>query len=229
MSLRIGDVIGGALNNVFTEHAWKLSLVGMVFFLLVHLSLAATPGVEATTNITDFISNPSSIAVIAGLFAFFIIYAIGTLRTLHSRECRLEHFTGRLGITALHTVIGGLVVAIAIAAGAALFVIPGIILLVSLYLWSAHVIIDDETFLEAFKETWQETQGNRWFILCVILLAYLISFGITVLLQATVGFLLLLSSPSLLFTLTLIAYYVQVYLGLFEAAVLVETYEQLTT
>jgi len=229
MDLRIGDVIGGAINNVFSKHGFQLSLIGTVFLFLIHLSITGAATLSHTDTVASLMQTPSALIALAGLFAFLIIYAIGSIRSLHQRECAVENFTHRLGITGFHTAIGGVLVSLAIILGFIFFVVPGLILLVSLYIWAAHVAIDDESFLDAFRNAWSETKDNRWRILGVLSLSYLIAIGITVFTQAFTGFLYIFTYPLLVFITGLVGYYLQVYLCLFQAAILVEIYERISS
>ena len=101
------------------------------------------------------------------LFATMIVstvVGIGVLRTFVSDETErvpLENFTRNVVMALLNLLLGGIAYAIILVAGFMAFIIPGFFLLVSLYFWNVFVIVEDQNFVEAFKSSWNLTQGNR--------------------------------------------------------------------
>lgn len=230
MSLDYGAVIGNAFNDTFSGNAAQLAVIALVFVGLFQIGFPLlTDGVHQQTGADTVQYTASTIVVFAATLAFYIVFGIGLLRSLYHGDLKTEYFTHDIGITAVNAILGGIITGVAITLGFLLFVIPGLILLASLYLWAAHVILDDETFLQAIKDSWNETQGNRATLIGIILTAWVISLSVSITTQFGAGIFTLAFYNTRVQAIALLGvYYVGIYLAIFDAAILVETYRALT-
>jgi hypothetical protein len=82
----------------------------------------------------------------------------------------------------LNMFVGGIVFSLVVVLGFIALVIPGFFLLVSLFFWNFYVAVEDENFIEAFKDSWALTKGDRLslFLLgvIVVVLSMILSFGL---------------------------------------------------
>jgi hypothetical protein len=230
MTLNYGEVIGNAFNDTFSGHTSQLAVIALIFMALFHVGFPLlTDGVTQQTTANTIQYTASSIVVLAATLAFYIIFGIGLIRSLYHRDVKTEYFTHDLGITAANTIVGGIITGVAISLGFLVFVIPGLILLSSLYLWAAHVILDDENFLDAFKDSWHDTKGNRGTLIGIIITAWVLSLSVSFVAQFGAGVFSLAFYNTRVQAVALLAiYYVGIYVSIFNASILVETYRALT-
>ena len=118
-------------------------------------------------------------AAVLGLLAvgvLNVVVTVGAARTFAGEErdgIPEGAFTRKLGWALLNLVVGGLVFGLAVGFGMVL-VVPGIFLLVSLFVWIFPVVLDDETFVEGFRESWGLTRGNRVSLFVLLLVVFLL-------------------------------------------------------
>lgn len=114
--------------------------------------------------------------IVAGLVQF--VATIAATRTFASEETDAvpgEFFTRRILWVALNAIVGGIVFGIVLSIGFVLFVVPGIFLLVSLYFWWIVVVVEDENFVAGFQRSWEMASGNRWALLVLGVVVFLLS------------------------------------------------------
>ncbi len=229
MVLNYGEVIGDAFNDTFSGHTSQLAVIALIFMALFHVGFPLlTDGVTQQTTANNIQYTASSIVILAATLAFYVVFGIGLIRSLYNRDVQTEYFTHDLGITAANAIVGGVITGIAISLGFLVFVIPGLILLSSLYLWAAYVILDDENFLDAFKDSWNSTKGERGTLISIILTAWVLSLCVSLVAQyGALVFSYAFYNTRVQAVALLAVYYVGIYVSIFNASILVETYRSL--
>ncbi|MFB6296069.1 MAG: hypothetical protein ABEH66_04415 [Halobacteriales archaeon] len=173
------------------------------------ISLGLSPGVA------------SVLSLLLGLVA--MVVTIAAIRTFVGDETETlprEHFTEDIPWTMVNLLAGSIVFTIALAIGFAFLILPGLFLLVSLFLWEVFVAVEDDNFVEGFRHSWDLTGGRRLrlFVLgvVVIVVALIVSIAFAipgVFLPEVAGFLIEQVGAALV--------------GVFVLATVAETYNRL--
>ena len=224
--MNIGRVLGNTFKNVFSKHAFYLSLLSFVLFGIVSIALAGvTPQTMASTQL-----NPVfyAFAGIAGILyiALSIIVMIGVLRSLYHKELRSEHFAESLGFTGLNLIADGILSGIIILIGFILLIIPGFIAIVALSLSPLYVVIDQDNVIDAIKKSWEKTQGHWLQIFAVVFIVWAISLAINLLTaipDIVAGF---INGPAQ-YVIFAITTYISIYTSLLQTSTIVELYREL--
>lgn len=93
-----------------------------------------------------------------------VVVTLGMVRTFVSGETETiptEHFSRNLLWAVLNLIVGSIVFGIAVGIGLLVLVVPGLFLLVSLFFWNVYVIVEDQNFVEGFRNSWSLTAGRR--------------------------------------------------------------------
>jgi len=112
------------------------------------------------------IGLPASVALLGAVLGFLAqaSVSIAAARTFAGDETEAiprEHFTRKLVWSLVNIVVGGIIFAMAVGIGFVLLFVPGIFLLVTLYFWVFPVVLEDDSFVGGFAESWTLTSGNR--------------------------------------------------------------------
>ncbi len=99
--------------------------------------------------------------VLVMLMLAIIVAALRTFNTDRTEQVAVEHFTDDITLTVLNFFIGLVIVSIAAMAGMIIFIIPGLIVLLSCWLFSMYVAVDDREFYIALYRSWVLAQGHR--------------------------------------------------------------------
>lgn len=110
--------------------------------------------------LTVFFSIVSIIATIAAIRLF-----VGTETEYIPRK----YFTRNITRAFFNSAIGGIIFGILVSIGFILLLIPGIFLYVSLLFWIVYVAVEDNNFVESFRNSWHLTKENRWSVFALIL------------------------------------------------------------
>ncbi len=113
-------------------------------------SLGLPPGVA---GVLSFVVGLVTVVVSAA--------AIRTFVTAETETIPGDHFTRNLLWMLVNLIVGGIVFGIAVAIGFVLLVVPGIFLLVSLFFWNLYVVVEDQNFVDGFRNSWALSSGNR--------------------------------------------------------------------
>jgi hypothetical protein len=163
-----------------------LILIGIFFVLYVISGFFETGIIQPVTNLqyalfdiqsTPVIAVSPVIAVVVSLGTNLVSYVIdiGAIRVFVSNETeRLprEYFTRNIVWAILNFIVGGIFFIIIVALGLVALIIPGIFLLVVLVFWTVYVAVEDQNFIESFRNSWGLTRGHRidLFILGILVL-----------------------------------------------------------
>ena len=176
MALDIGSAITDGAKRTFKKNG--LIIAGLFFAISILSTVASSSLIQAFLDegiipseygMTEVplalgFSSTASGILLAATFVLSGIFALASLRTLVSDETETipaEYFTRNIVWALLNLLVGGIAFSIAFFVGLAAFIIPGIFILVSLYFWNVFVIVEDQNFIEAFKSSWNLTEGNR--------------------------------------------------------------------
>ena len=176
MALDIGSAITDGAKRTFKKNG--LIIAGIFFAISILSTVASSSLIQAFIDegvipseyavaevpLALGISSTASGILLAATFVLSAVFALASLRTLVSSETEtipVEYFTRNIGWALLNLLVGGIAFSIALLFGLAAFIIPGLFILVSLYFWNVFVIVEDQNFIEAFKSSWNLTEGNR--------------------------------------------------------------------
>jgi hypothetical protein len=184
MSLDIESALRGGVDRLVAQSGLTFVAIFVVLgFLTSILSADITIGVMSRYADTVPPSpgprlGLSIAAAGAGVLVLGLIQSVVTIaaiRTFVSGERERipsEYFTRRILWVLVNMFVGGIIFSLVVMVGFVALVIPGIFLLVSLFFWNMYVAVEDENFVEGFKDSWALTKGNRisLFLLGVIVI-----------------------------------------------------------
>lgn len=208
MTVNIGQSLQEGLTRAFSRNgillmvAWTIigaaSLLAYnSWFAALYANLPTEPMLIGPT--LDVSPLYAGIATVL-LYLVSFVFMAGALRTFVTEKTQTlpgSNFTHNLGWMLLNLIVGFILFYITIWIGFMLLIIPGLFLLVSLFFWFVLVIVEDQNFWQAFKNSWAMTKGNRWTLLGIGLIVTAagwvvmgISMGLSFLLSEWVGFIL---------------------------------------
>ena len=176
MSLNIGDAlqegIARSVSRVGIVLAVLWGVLGALNLLAYNSMMAAlTAGMPSQPTMIgpslDVSATIAGVVVFVLYLASFVVMA-AALRTFVTDETRTIHrayLTRNLGWMILNLFVGYLVFFVAIWIGFVALFVPGVFLMVSLYFWFVLVVVEDQNFVEAFRNSWALARGNRWSLL----------------------------------------------------------------
>lgn len=228
--LLVGYLVVGALSTVAAQTlgaAFNEWLSGMVPAGGSGATGMAAGGVGPGTGAGSPLALDVSLAAATILFlAQFVLaqaLAVVAIRTFVSgTRTRFPDGLGRrFGWVVANALVAGIVVNVATAIGALFLVIPGIYVAVALYFVQFEVIVEDKNVIDALRDGWALTAGER--LKLFFLLVILVAIG---LLSAVPGILLgLVGAPQLATTAISVA--VGAVTGLIGVAIGARAYVQL--
>ncbi len=192
MPLDVGEALRTGLNRTLKPNGFTLGaayfLVGIANVVLANtfllkisrsygLAMSGAPGVTLPVSL--------GAASVLWLVAWILSAVIGiaAIRTFVSSETRIiprEFYTRNMGMAVLNLMAGSIVFGLVVGLGLLFFVIPGIFLLVSLIFWNVYVIVEDQNFIEAMRNSWDITKGSRLDVfllgIAVVAISLLVSF-----------------------------------------------------
>ncbi|MFB6252637.1 MAG: hypothetical protein ABEI27_13315 [Halobellus sp.] len=243
MSISIGEIVRTGYDRTVTRNGLLFAAILFVIAVLdavfsVGAAQRTVPfnemGPAGTAPVSDFaggvppvslglppaIANP--VSWLLGLVSIVVtIAAIRTFVTDETEALPREYFTEDLLWPVINLIVGSIVFGIAVSVGFFLLVVPGLFLLVSLFLWGVLVAVEGDNFVEGFRRSWGLTGGRRLRLLAlgvvVIAVALAVSIAFAIpgsVLPGAVGFLFEEVGSALV--------------SVFVLAVVAETYNQLS-
>ncbi|MFB6196006.1 MAG: hypothetical protein ABEI80_07520 [Haloplanus sp.] len=165
------------------------------------------------------------VAVALFLVQVVIAQAVGvvTIRSFVSdaRQSLPSGVTRRFGWVILNALVAGFVVNVLIGLGTILLIIPGIYLAVALYFVQFEVIVEDKNALDALRDGWELTKGERLSVFLLLLVLFAIG-----LVSAVPAFALSLMNVSPL-AITGITIVLGAVMGLISVSIAARAYVQL--
>jgi len=187
---RIGAVIGRGFSILF-RNIVPFGLLALIvyspYIVLIALGLDSSTGFEEDSGL--FIA----IALAAG-FGYMLLYFLlnaavvyGTVQDLRGGKATLGACLGR-GLSTIFPVIGaGVLVWLVTALGAIVFVIPGIIAMVMLWVAIPVAVTERKGPVESLSRSSELTKGNRWGIFGIIFLVGILNAVVGTVIQLGLG------------------------------------------
>lgn len=164
----------------------------LLIALAFPLQLATSVGTENIIPRAQVAGNPiapdrvgpsidpalAAVVLVASFVGIFVLQIVG-YRVFTSEETETiprETYTENMGVTFLNIFVGGIVYLILVLIGTILFILPGILFLVSLFFFGIYVAVEGENFVVAHQKSWNLTSGNRWSVLGLFLILIAFSF-----------------------------------------------------
>lgn len=214
--------VTGAVSDGFDRAVARNGLMLMGLFFVVNLLNMHLTGTPVSGNQAPPFGGVG--ALLLGLAS--LVLSIGALRTFAGGETEVLDmgvFQRNMGYAAVNMFVGLVVFGLIVAAGFVLLVIPGVFLLVSLLFWNVYVAVEDRNFIDALQESWALTRGNRWQVLGVGILIFLVSLVVNAVFAAPV--MAGMTPPMLDAVLFAVP---SAFTSVFSLAVIMNAYRQLT-
>lgn len=173
MSVKIGQSLSKGLSLTLSRNGIVFILIwaaigglSLLVYNAIFSSLyAGTPTEPMLIGPTlDFSPRFAAVSAVVLYLVSFIVMA-GVLRTFVDGQrsgLRRGSFTRNIVWVLLNLLVGYVLFVIAIWIGFVLLVIPGLFLMVSLFFWFILVVVEDQNFISAFRNSWRLARGNRW-------------------------------------------------------------------
>lgn len=231
MSLDIGAAVEEGARRTLKRNG--LMLVAAFFLLNLSSGFIGARSGNMTMNgmsmwggmgYQPLVGNPLTVALLGVVVSLLsIAVSIAALRVFVTDETEVipdDAFKRNIGSALLHTIVGGIIFAVIVGIGLMLLVIPGIYLLLALFFWTVYVAVEDETFYDAMKSSWELTKDNKWRLLGLLVVIAVVN----VLLSVVGGF---ASIAGYRFTGMLLIQALSAFGGVFALAAQARAYEQL--
>lgn len=187
MSLNVGEAlqegVGRTVSRVGALLVAAWAVLGALNLLAYNSALlAVVPDVSGETAVTLGPALPIS-PLVAGVVSFVLylvsfVFVAAALRTFVADETpRLarEYVTHNVAWMLVNLLVGYVVFFVVVWVGFLLLFVPGIFLLVSLYFWFVDVVVEDQNFVSAFRNSWALAKGDRWSLLALGVIAMAIA------------------------------------------------------
>jgi hypothetical protein len=182
MALQLIDAVTDGSRRVLTRTGGVLLLLLLAQQLLVVTSVNTLLAAEApaaagdTIGITIPLSGTVAGAVLLGTIALSAAYFVVLTRAFARPLPQLSTFpaalyTRRMGRATLTTLVGGVVVFVAVMIGFAFLFLPGLFLATCFLFFIFAVGVEDLGVLGALKRSWGLSKGNRIRLLAIVLLS----------------------------------------------------------
>ncbi len=177
MALDIGRAVSDGFRRTFERNGVMLA----VAFFLLNL-IAAFTGVRGSTEAALGGGNTllmGAVGVVVSVLS--LVVSIAGLRLFVTDETEVVPdavWKRNMGPALLHTIVGSILFAVAVAIGFILLIIPGVYLLLALFFWAIYVAVEDQGFYEAMQSSWQLTKSHKWQLLGVIVVIFLVNAGL---------------------------------------------------
>lgn len=176
--------VGSALTDTFSV------LKGNILTFLVIGLIADIPSILQwlylqTTDqliVADF-GAVQIAAAIAGFLLFFIVQSMGivvAVRVLNRQPVNVADAFAQVLPRLGAVVLGSLLVGLAILVGLLVIVVPGIILMIALWVAVPAIVVERQSAVAGFKRSMELTAGSRWRLFGLLCILILIGFIVSV-------------------------------------------------
>ncbi|MFB6102612.1 MAG: hypothetical protein ABEJ73_08615 [Haloplanus sp.] len=196
--------IPAALEDGFSRALTRVAAILVVVYLVVGaistvttqtLAVAVTDALQLADSTTGAGMPPGAgsgaggasplaldvglpVAVALFLAQIVVAQAVGvvTIRTFVSDARRTfpQGVTRRFGWVVVNALVAGFIVNVLIGLGTVLLVLPGIYLAVALYFVQFEVIVEDKNAIDALRDGWELTKGERLGVFLLLLVVFAI-------------------------------------------------------
>jgi hypothetical protein len=185
MALQLIDAVTDGTRRVLTRTggillglllAQQLLLVTSINTLLAaELPPAATDVIGLTIPIPGTVAG----AILLGTFLFSGVYFVVLSRAFARPMSQLSSFpkelyTRRIGRATFSTLVGGIVVFVAVMIGFAFLFLPGLFLAACFLFFIFAVGVEDRGVLGALKRSWGLSKGNRLRLVAIVLISAIV-------------------------------------------------------
>jgi hypothetical protein len=186
MALHLGQTVSDGIGRVLTRTGGVLLAALVAIQLLIQASINTAvvgffpPGPAGELEAYLGVTLPVSGTVAGGLLAAGVVlasaYVVAVSRALTRPRRELatfpsELYTRRIGRATLTTLVGGIVVGIAVTIGTALFFFPGVFLSTCFIFFMFAVGVEDRGVVGALKRSWALSRGNRLRLALIVVVA----------------------------------------------------------
>jgi uncharacterized DUF497 family protein len=112
-------------------------------------------------------------AVVAEAIRIVSIRVFATEETDSFPQATASH---RLVAATINGIVAGILVSLAIGAGLILLLVPGIFIALSFFFVRQEIAVENKTFIDAMRDSWTLTGGNRWELLGLAVILLVIGF-----------------------------------------------------
>jgi len=170
--------VGSALTDTFSIFNRNI-----LTFLVIGL-IADIPSIlqwlyyQATDSLLlADVSTVQIAAAIAGFLLFFVVQSMGivvAVRVLNGQPVSIADSFAQVLPRLGAVVLGSFLVGIACLVGFLLLIVPGIILMVALWVAVPTIVVERQTAVAGFKRSMALTAGNRWRLFAIVVILILI-------------------------------------------------------
>lgn len=171
MSVAIGRMLSEGVERTVSRNGL---LLAAIFYAVSLPSAVVSGGVnrQAGMGTQPTMGSPPEVGLPFGLAAGLalvlslasLVVTVGAMRTFVSENRETldaDDFTDDLPLVVVNLVVGGFLFGLAVGLGTLLLVVPGLFLLTSLFFWNYHVVVEGDSFVDGFANSWELTRGNR--------------------------------------------------------------------
>lgn len=172
--------IGLALEEGFQRTFKRNGLMLVAAFFLLNTA-SAFSGLRAGSEAASLSSSGNAVlmsvtGIALGIISVFVsIVAIRIFVSDETENVPDRVMKRNIGSALIHTLVGGILFAIAVLAGLVLFIVPGIYLILALMFWTVFVAVEDESFFDAMQSSWEMTKGHKWRLLGLLLVVLVVN------------------------------------------------------
>lgn len=185
MALQLIDAITDGTRRVLTRTGGVLLVLLLAQQLLLVTSINTLLAAEVPPTAADVIgltipvSGPVAGAILFGTFVFSAAYFVVLSRAFARPLPQLSSFptelyTRRIGRATFSTLVGGIVVFVAVMIGFAFLFLPGLFLAACFLFFIFAVGVEDRGVLGALKRSWSLSKGNRLRLIALVLISGII-------------------------------------------------------
>jgi hypothetical protein len=185
MALQLVDAITDGIKRVLTRTGGVLLALLLAQQLLLFTSIntllaaEAPPAAADVIGLTIPVSGTVAGAILLGTLLFSGVYFVVLSRAFARPLPQLSSFptelyTRRVGRATLSTLVGGIVVFVAVMIGFAFLFLPGLFLAACFLFFTFAVGVEDRGTISALKRSWILSKGNRLRLVTIVLIAGII-------------------------------------------------------
>lgn len=173
--IRVGGVISESFD-LYRQHAAVLILSALVIFVVAGVlqGLLAEGGGLILSLVSVVVGS-----VAAALYTGFVVKLVQDIRADGARDFTASELASAAAPAIVPLILNGIIKGIAIAIGLVLLIVPGLILLTIWAVTSPAIVAERAGVFGAFSRSMELVRGHGWPVFGVILVAFLITFGIS--------------------------------------------------
>lgn len=120
--------------------------------------------------LVSLMSIGSSIAFIIAAVVAYRVFAADARDQIPE-----EAYKRDIGMTTLNAIVASIIFGIVVAIGLILLIIPGIYLITALLFFMIFIAVEDESFMDSLKSSWELTEGKRLSVFLLLVALFVIN------------------------------------------------------